>query len=603
MACKKKASALTLSETTVNESQVNQVSSELNKVHKLAIGLETSCPDLDALAARVDQNAADISDLKEDLSKITSNPNLADGAITTANKGYNTNSDAIATLNNYSLIEFDVIGGMSVTITGLNENLTTYGYYVKDANNTTVASGSESDDMSVKIPSTGIKMGVTIKTANLATLVITAYGGESYEAIEEIQSKTTVFFPQTATVGYYLTSTGALSSKTGNYAYSDYISVIPNTKYMLTGYITAATSTIHHCFYNANKEFISATLANTRYITTPPNCHYVRLSLLSNNLTSFDIAFFERKKNVVVFGDSWSDNDSTYTTYTKWTTLLDGSNDYATKVYAQNGSTITGDTPNYAENGNVQGQVDQFVTDAIPIVDVVVFFGGINDFRGGISANAVISKLTDFVTTVKTLYPDVDIVYIANHQLFITQEQLDYMHQIVKAVRGIGVRGYVTFGWIPPTNFIPDMVHPDNVGYQYIFANVEAILKGGDVYYVRNSVLIDPTSESDGVSGHIVETWTDGYPSFSSDLLLYTGGLNKTFEWNITTAQKMLLSSLPFSKTYNKVGNRSANGACVLENTTPTSFGGNYKMNSNSSFRLVTDASDRTGQWYTNDYN
>lgn len=71
MACKKKTTALALSETTVNDSQINQVSTELNKVHKLAIGLDTGCPDLDALAARVDQNEADISDLKEDLRQKT----------------------------------------------------------------------------------------------------------------------------------------------------------------------------------------------------------------------------------------------------------------------------------------------------------------------------------------------------------------------------------------------------------------------------------------------------------------------------------------------------------------------------------------------------
>ena len=63
------------------------------------------------------------------------------------------------------------------------------------------------------------------------------------------------------------------------------------------------------------------------------------------------------KKRVLVLGDSWSDTDPTHTEYKKWPVILTETGRYEVINYAQNGSLISGDTPNFGLNGNVAGHI------------------------------------------------------------------------------------------------------------------------------------------------------------------------------------------------------------------------------------------------------
>lgn len=83
----------------------------------------------------------------------------------------------------------------------------------------------------------------------------------------------------TATIGRYIRDNGNTSSS-ANWSASDYITVLPETEYVLSGSGVPGSGTIAcHAFYDSEKTFISYILATNTRFTTPANTAYVRLSL------------------------------------------------------------------------------------------------------------------------------------------------------------------------------------------------------------------------------------------------------------------------------------------------------------------------------------
>ena len=310
------------------------------------------------------------------------------------------------------------------------------------------------------------------------------------------------------------------------------------------------------------------------------------------------------KKTVVVLGDSWSDNDPNHTTYTKWTTLLQRDGRYKVKVYAQNGSSISGDTPNYGLNGNVAGQMQQLKSDGIENVDYVIIFGGINDFRGTVSNPYVYNKIAEFYTTLNQMYPNARIIYISNNQIFITQQQLDYFHQIVDYLRTVvGMEAYMTFGWVRASHYLSDYVHVDNDGYKDLYANILSILTGGCIETVKTVAQF-----SDGVTGsQIYESWVNGYPKYSVKTTVSSAHLGETTTYNITASESisdgLLLASVPFAKQLNKMYPTSAEMPTgtvkcdIAETFTTTS-----RLNLSNTI-VIYHSSANSGVYITDDYN
>lgn len=297
-------------------------------------------------------------------------------------------------------------------------------------------------------------------------------------------------------------------------------------------------------------------------------------------------------KTVVVFGDSWSDNNPLHTSYRKWTTHLQETGLYDVRVYAQNGSTITGDQPSYSENGNMQGQYNQFVSDNLDKVDTFFIFGGINDFRAGVTAGNVCLKIESFINNLKANYPRARIIYIANHQIYITHEQLEYFETIVNFVRRVDrIEGYTTFGWIDARNYITDLVHPNNEGYKSLFANILAILNGGAFYYARN--VYTPSTSIDGIAFYLYEDWNGGRPSYSAKATVYTAALNQTVTLVVPSSEMQLCASIPVTLRLNKVlaGSVSAEPCCFDNNVLET-FTTPNKMNDTNTFIIKTPSNN-----------
>lgn len=403
-------------------------------------------------------------------------------------------------------------------------------------------------------------------------------------------------FPPVWTNGFY--------SNAGNYTRTllyTCTSLIPVN--MIKGFSVASDKTVNVNYFDDTFTGIGTAQFTEGYYDIsdmPADSAYIAFWFSGNDITAFAstikiIYGALNREKIVVFGDSWSDDDPDHTSYTKWTALLKENPKYNVKVYAQNGSYITGDTPNYGQNGNVAGQIEQFNTDGVANVDTFIIFGGINDFRGDVSSDDLSSKLSSIVSSLRSSFPKARFIYLANHQIFITKEQLDYFHKVVNYCRHtIGIEAFVTFGWINASHYISDMVHPDNAGYKSLFANIMSILNGGSPYYVTNTLAKTVGST---YSFAISERWVDGIPVYYTRGTLYTGGLNNTYTFTTTNTDHYLCASIPFVTLINKVQASSANAEpCRLDNTTAETFNTTYKMNDTSSFTLKT-ASANSGAY------
>jgi hypothetical protein len=90
-----------------------------------------------------------------------------------------------------------------------------------------------------------------------------------------------LFNKNTATSGRYVDASNGNLSGNGSYYASDYIKVDPNTAYYLQ------KNTGHNAFYDSAKTYISGFATAT--FTTPANCSYVRVSVLTADLNTMQL--------------------------------------------------------------------------------------------------------------------------------------------------------------------------------------------------------------------------------------------------------------------------------------------------------------------------
>ena len=346
-------------------------------------------------------------------------------------------------------------------------------------------------------------------------------------------------------------------------------------------------------------------VSNGMVIDIPDDGYYLVFSYPTTDQSALILTPYYKKK-VVVLGDSWSDNDPSHTSYTKWTTLLQQDGRYKVYVYAQNGSTITGDTPDYAQNGNVLGQVNKLKSDGLKNIDTIIMFGGVNDFRNGIANASVVSKIAEFYNTLNAMYPTARIIYISNHQVFITHEQLVYFHEIIDTLRNaIGLESFTTFGWVAPNHYISDHVHVDNNGYKDLYANILSILNGGSIVPIRVDCNLDLYDSGNINCGYarIKESWDNGFPSYSARVEVFEVGKGKTITRAVTSSQNLLLASVPFTKLLNKgMATSPTIEGSIFACDASESFSTANKMNSNNTLTFVL-SSENSGYYYSDNHN
>lgn len=98
-----------------------------------------------------------------------------------------------------------------------------------------------------------------------------------------------LFNKNTLNSGGFLNSDGSVFS-TGNWSYSDYIPVRPNTTYTVSGQGVTASTNAYNCYYNKNKQITGnaydiAAMGNIFTFTTPnnPEIAYIRVNMRTGN--------------------------------------------------------------------------------------------------------------------------------------------------------------------------------------------------------------------------------------------------------------------------------------------------------------------------------
>lgn len=238
----------------------------------------------------------------------------------------------------------------------------------------------------------------------------------------------------TITKGQYKDYSSGTIRSNGSYSYSDYISILPNNKYFIN------TSNVHVCFYDANKVYVSGVVASNQSITTPKNALYMVASvaivdtsscmvthsenapsgymkypslMLNGALVGVDSVSYDKK--VAFLGDS----------ITQGVSLTNVSERYSTQFCSLMGCTEL----NYGQSGTRVSKSDDYMptksfieryTSIANDADIIVIFGGTNDYYGGATLGTFGSTndydfygaLNNLVSGIKANYPNKDIILI-----------------------------------------------------------------------------------------------------------------------------------------------------------------------------------------------
>jgi hypothetical protein len=116
----------------------------------------------------------------------------------------------------------------------------------------------------------------------------------AFSALDGIPSKN-LFDKTTVTSGYYINYTTGLIAANASYSASDYIPVNPSTQYY-------ATYPGQFAFYTANKVFISGINGTPNPFTTPSSAAYVRLSMLTTNVSTMQLELGSTATSYSSFG-------------------------------------------------------------------------------------------------------------------------------------------------------------------------------------------------------------------------------------------------------------------------------------------------------------
>ena len=384
----------------------------------------------------------------------------------------------------------------------------------------------------------------------------------------------------------YIDNQGVLFVNT-NYNLSNYI---PCHEVKAINKMDSSEYGINVDYFDENFNYVGWGNRGTRGSIKIKNYKYFRF-WFNKNLTDYEVVYNKDTK-ITIFGDSWSDNNPEHTTYTKWTELI--KNNYNAEIFAQNGSSITGNTPSYGENGNILGQINQYLNSP-NYSDVFIFMCGINDYRSGVAKESVATKLLEHLNTIKTLHPSARIIYINNHQLFIDANQIKYFNYIRSIVRENGYESYSMNGWIPTTGYIDDKIHPNNIGYKYVYDNIMSILNGGSPKTIKSMVHLASASLNDQ-NIYLCEEWVNDLPVYTCYDLIPNTGLGNTYNYSITN-NNTLLACVNFVLHLFKKGLNNV-AQCYIENSTSmTEFSTISTMN-----LIIITPSSNTGAYLTDNY-
>ena len=235
-----------------------------------------------------------------------------------------------------------------------------------------------------------------------------------------------------------------------------------------------------------------------------------------SNTQSIELLNRNVAPHVVIFGDSWSDTNPETTVYTKWPLLFAKQTHATIHNYAKNGAKVSKNDNNPGLNGDILGQLTTAKSDTSfnhAYVDIVIVEGGLNDYNQDISADDCGNGLVLNLKSIAEEFPNARIIYCLNHPFPVTRVYWTWALNVIPIVN---LAGYTTFnmiGWVNFANQISDHLHPNNIGYEQIAANMLAVCYGGQPNYVHEKINVIP-SPIVTAKYIIIEQWFDNNKMF-----------------------------------------------------------------------------------------
>lgn len=215
---------------------------------------------------------------------------------------------------------------------------------------------------------------------------------------------------------------------------------------------------------------------------------------------------------IVIIGDSWSDTRKEVTELTKWPDLLKSLIPCEIYNYSRNGATVTG-TADTVNLSNFNGQVEKAINDGTfnhDEIDFVIFFGGVNDYRSGISSTTVSTTLINQIKNMHTYFKNAKIITLLNWQILLDRGLWDFIQNVKNTVKTAGYPCYHTIAWFKATNILTDdYVHPNNNGFKELVSNIIAVMFGGSPTFYKTYAQISNITQMGTTSIVIEEHFTE----------------------------------------------------------------------------------------------
>lgn len=254
-------------------------------------------------------------------------------------------------------------------------------------------------------------------------------------------------------------------------------------------------------------------------------------SIIANiNSLNEDVINNPKLSELVVFGDSWSDED-VYPDHI-WPTCVANTLHLNLHNYAVNAATITGSAAKDFNN-----QISTFINDESfdhDKVKYIVLLGGINDYRQNKTVNEMRTSLIAQIQNLQNECKNADILFVNNCQYPLSNAQSYFWLKLNEIITNpVQIKTYNLDGQYGRSLYDDTLYHLTRPGNQFLARNIVACLTGGEITrfsnvktFTKNNIVLRTNAYRDKNIAKLeidfrVKTASTSYSVNSDDVLDY----------------------------------------------------------------------------------
>lgn len=217
-----------------------------------------------------------------------------------------------------------------------------------------------------------------------------------------------LFDNSTAVAGFFYGNSGLVASNP-NYAYSDFIAVMPGQR------LVASSGMRFTAFFNVSKQLVPGGSNNVvAYIDVPPGVHWIRVTLPSSNLNDF-VLYAARSVANAWSGKKWVSYGDSITSQGRWQTSVSVGLNLVWHNDGVGGAKISG------EFGDIDAMSQDARLNRLPAdSDLITILGGTNDWAQNVPLGDFLSNdsatfygaLNTMTSKIRSRFPNSRIVFL-----------------------------------------------------------------------------------------------------------------------------------------------------------------------------------------------